>query len=240
MKQVTQIIRILQQGVTSPILCKTFDGVEYCCKGVHAGFATLCKEWICANIARHLQLPIPEFEILDVPLRLFETWNSAKGGNAPRLVNSGCPYVFGSRIVGDVKDVLNSNELKAKRVDVGTMGRILMFDRMIRNCDRTDWNSNLLMTSSRFPLIYIIDHNSAFDKSFDRDEFMRNHILRDFYSSTSQEDRDGFRTDAMKFVDDGLLSDVKSQMPDVWLDSLMEYDAGFFEDVEETLAKEVK
>ena len=44
----------------------------------------------------------------------------------------------------------------------------------------------------------------------------------------------------MKFVDDGLLSDVKSQMPDVWLDSLMEYDAGFFEDVEETLAKEVK
>ena len=87
---------------------------------------------------------------------------------------------------------------------------------------------------------YIIDHNSAFDKGFDRDEFMRNHILRDFYSSTSQEDRDGFRTDAMKFVDDGLLSDVKSQMPDVWLDSLMEYDAGFFEDVEETLAKEVK
>ena len=44
----------------------------------------------------------------------------------------------------------------------------------------------------------------------------------------------------MKFIEDGLLSDVKSQMPDVWLDSLMEYDASFFEDVEETLAKEVE
>ena len=26
MKQVTQIVRILQQGMTSPILCKTIDG----------------------------------------------------------------------------------------------------------------------------------------------------------------------------------------------------------------------
>ena len=81
---------------------------------------------------------------------------------------------------------------------------------------------------------------SAFDKSYDRDEFMRNHILRDFYSDASQEDRDGFQKDVRKFIEDGLLSDVKSQMPDVWLDSLMEYDASFFEDVEETLAKEVE
>ena len=87
---------------------------------------------------------------------------------------------------------------------------------------------------------YIIDHNSAFDKSYDRDEFMRNHILRDFYSDASQEARDRFLKDVMKFIEDGLLSDVKSQMPDVWLDSLMEYDASFFEDVEETLAKEVE
>ena len=139
-----------------------------------------------------------------------------------------------------MKDVLNANELKAKKVDVDTMGRILMFDRMIRNCDRTDGNSNLLMTSSRSPMIYIIDHNSAFDKSYDRDEFMRNHILRDFYSDASQEARDRFLKDVRKFIEDGLLSDVKSQMPDVWLDSLMEYDASFFEDVEETLAKEVE
>ena len=56
----------------------------------------------------------------------------------------------------------------------------------------------------------------------------------------SQEDRDGFQKDVRKFIEDGLLSEVKSQMPDVWLDSLMEYDASFFEDVEETLAKEVE
>lgn len=240
MKQVTQIVRILQQGVTSPILCKTVDGVEYCCKGVHAGFATLCKEWICANIARALRLPIPEFEILDVPLKLFENWNNVKGGNAPMLVNSGCHYVFGSRIVSGVKDVLNANDLRTKKVDVCTMGRILMFDRMIRNCDRTDGNSNLLMTIDRSSLIYIIDHNSAFDRSFYRDEFMRNHILRYFYSNVTQEDRDGFRKDVLKIIGDGFLSEVKSQMPEVWLDCMMEYDADFFENVAETLAKEVE
>lgn len=240
MKQVTQIVRILQQGVTSPILCKTVDGIEYCCKGFHAGFASLCKEWICANIAHALRLPIPEFEILDVPLRLFETWNKAKGGTAPILVTSGCHYVFGSRIVGDVKDVLNVNELKVKKVDGCTMGRILMFDRIIRNGDRNDWNSNLLMTSSRPPLIYIIDHNSAFDKDFDRDEFMRNHILRDFYSEIEAEDKDGFRKDVKKLFSDGFIADVKSQLPDAWVDGLTEYDAKCIENVEDTITKEME
>lgn len=240
MKQVTQIIRILQQGVTSPILCKTADGVEYCCKGVHAGFASLCKEWICANIAQALQLPIPEFEILDVPLRLFENWNKAKGGNAPRLVNSGCHYVFGSRIIGEVKDVLNAEELAFKKVDARTMCRILMFDRIIKNSDRNDGNSNLLMTSRRPPAVYIIDHNSAFDTNFDRDEFMRNHILRDFYSAVESEAKDGFRKDVMKLLSDGLIADVKSRMPDVWVDSLTDYDAKSLENADATIIKEVK
>ena len=240
MKHVAQIVRVLQQGITSPILCKTVDDVEYCCKGVHAGFASLCKEWVCANIARALQLPIPEFEILDVPLRLFENWNNVKGGVAPVLVTSGCHYVFGSRIVGEVKDVLNANELKDKKVDACTMGRILMFDRMIRNGDRNDWNSNLLMTYGHSPSICIIDHNSAFDKDFNRDEFMRNHILRDFYSSIATEDKDRFRKDVKKLLSDGLIADVKSQMPEVWIDGLTEYDAECIEKVEDIIAKEVE
>ena len=240
MKQVTQIVRILQQGMTSPLLCKTSDGVEYCCKGVHAGFASLCKEWVCANIARALQLPIPDFEILDVPLRLFENWNNAKGGSAPLLVTSGCHYVFGSRIVGEVKDVLNANELKVKKVDACTMGRVLMFDRMIRNGDRNDWNSNLLMTYGRSPSIYIIDHNSAFDKNFDCDEFMRNHILRDFYSSIEQEDKNRFWMEVKKLLSSGFIADAKSQMPDIWMDCLTEHDAECIENVEDTIGKEVK
>lgn len=240
MKQVCQIIRILDQGATKPILCKAEDGEVYCCKGINAGYAALCREWVCANIARVLRLPIPEFEILDVPLKLFENWNNVKGGNAPMLVNSGCHYVFGSRIVSGVKDVLNANDLRTKKVDVCTMGRILMFDRMIRNCDRTDWNSNLLMTVDRSPFIYIIDHNLAFDKSFNRGEFMRTHIFRDFYSDVTQEDSDGFRKDVLRIIGNRFVPEVKSQMPEVWLDCLKEYEDDFFENVEETLAKEVK
>ena len=240
MKQVTQIVRVLQQGVTSPILCKTEDGIEYCCKGVHAGFASLCKEWMCANLARALDLPIPDFEILDVPLKLFENWHNTKGDAAPMFVLNSCHCVFGSRIVGNVKDVLNSKELTDKRVDARIMGRILMFDRSIHNCDRNDGNSNLLMTPGRTPAVYIIDHNSAFDETFERVEFMRNHILRDFHTELAQEDKDMFFNDVKRLLSEGIIGEIKSRLPIAWLDGLMDYDVAFFEKIEESITREVE
>ena len=240
MRQISQIVRVLQQGATSPILCKTEDGVEYCCKGFHTGFASLCKEWICANLARALKLPIPEFEIFDVPLKLFEAWNKARGNTAPMFVHNGCHHIFGSRMIGGVKDVLNSKELADKKVDKCAMGRIVLFDRVIRNCDRTDWNSNLLMTSSRPPSIYIIDHNSAFDANFRRDDFLRYHILRDFYSDMNQEDKICFCNDVQRLLSKGELGNIKSELPIAWLDGLTEQDADFLEDMEEIITREVE
>lgn len=240
MRQVAQIVRVLQQGVTSPILCKTEDGVEYCCKGFHTGVASLCKEWICANLAKALDLPIPEFEILDVPLKLFENWNKAKGNTAPVFVHGGCHHVFASKIIHGVKDVFNTQELVDKKVDTSAMGRIILFDRIIRNSDRTDWNSNLLMTSGRNPLIYIIDHNSAFDENFDRDEFMRSHILRNFYSNMNQEDKVSFFNDVRRLLSQGVVEEIKSSLPFEWLDGLTEHDAESLEDVDETIKREVE
>ena len=240
MKHVTQIVRELRQGVTIPILCKTEDGIEYCCKGVHAGFASLCKEWMCANLARALDLPIPDFEILDVPLKLFENWHKAKGDDAPTFVINSCHFVFGSRMVGNVKDVLSSKELTDKKVDARIMSRILMFDRVIHNCDRNDGNSNLLMTSGRLPAVYIIDHNSAFDETFDRAEFMRSHILREFHAGVKQEGRDEFLSDVKGLLSEGIIGDFKSRMPIAWLDGLMDYDVAFFEKIEESITREVE
>lgn len=240
MKQIAQIVRVLQQGVTSPILCKTEDGVEYCCKGFHAGIASLCKEWICANLAKALDLPVPEFEIFDVPLKLFENWNKAKGNTAPVFVHSGCHHVFASRIIDCVKDVFNSQELADKKVDTAATGRILMFDRIIHNCDRTDWNSNLLMTSGRNPLIYIIDHNSAFDENFERDEFLRSHILRDFHSKMNQDDKVCFFNDVRRLLSEGVVEDIKSRLPAAWLDGLAEHDVESLENVEGTIKREVE
>jgi hypothetical protein len=226
--------------VTSPILCKTEDGVEYCCKGFHAGVASLCKEWICANLAKTLDLPIPEFEILDVPLKLFENWNMAKGNAAPVFVHSGCHYVFASKIINRVKDVFNSQELADKKVDALAMGRIMMFDRIIRNCDRTDWNSNLLMTSERNPSIFIIDHNSAFDATFERDDFLRNHILRNFYSNLNQKDKERFFDDVQRLLAEDIVGDIKSRLPTAWLDGLAEHDAEALENLEETIKREME
>ena len=240
MRQITQITRKLKQGMTTPILCKTEDGVEYCCKGVHAGIRSLCNEWICANLAKALNLPIPEFEILDVPLKLFETWDKANRNERLVFVNSRCHFVFASKMVSHVKDVVNPLELADKKVDNLGMCRVVMFDRIIRNCDRADYNSNLLMTAGKQPSIFIIDHNLAFDEDFNRGDFLRNHILRNFYCKMKQEDKDCFFGDVRRLLSDGIIGDIKSKIPVAWLNGLTEQDAEFLENLEEIIEREVE
>ena len=87
--QVTEIIRRLDQGMTRPFLVRAEDDALYIAKGRETTQRGLIAEWICAHLARHVDLPIPTFSLLQVPPELA----LAMGPEASAL---GYGAVFGS------------------------------------------------------------------------------------------------------------------------------------------------
>ena len=69
---------------------------------------------------------------------------------------------------------------------------------------------------------YIIDHNLAFDREYNDVEFMRNHILRDYYSGIGDAVKRDFFDDVRRCVNDEFLEKTWYLMPSQWLDE--EYD----------------
>lgn len=209
MQCVEAIIRISEQGVTQPFYCRARDA-EWWCKGWHTGIASLVREWVCANLAKTLDLPIPEFEILEVPLEVFDAWASFQ--DAPQhLVIPGQPYVFASRNVPNSLDVESPGTLP-----LGLTERLVLFDHAIRNLDRSVGNSNLLQapageSDSGF---FLIDHNNAFDCNFSDAAFADTHIGRGRVHLSRQKAL-VFRQQLTAWTETSLRS-VWDAMPEVW------------------------
>ena len=63
---------IASQGVSEPYLCGGEDGEDYFVKGLRSGRHSQINEWICANIAHAVGLPIASFCLLETEEELFE------------------------------------------------------------------------------------------------------------------------------------------------------------------------
>lgn len=170
---VDEVLGRSEQGVTQPYICRASDGQIYYVKGRGAAYQSLAKEWIVGQLALHLDLPIPPFEILNVPRALFEL----NGNESLRDLGSG--LVFGSRRLENVNEITVTNvatlssELKRD---------IVAFDWWVQNGDRTlseaGGNPNVLWSGSeRRP--YIIDHNLAFDDGVTLPSLISTHIFGD-------------------------------------------------------------
>lgn len=188
--RIRQILRVSDQGVSQPFLCVADNGRRYWCKGANGGIRGMVCEWLCANLAGRLGLPVPPFRVLEVPEGLFEAWAEAAGGTPPALVSPMVRHVFGSEDAGGHRDVMDFSELR--NIPPATLAAILLFDRLVRNTDRTDANSNLLLSPDGGTLS-AIDHNNAFDPAFDDVEFMRTHILRESLCLAADGDKAAFR-----------------------------------------------
>jgi len=111
-------------------------------------------EWICARIAHAVSLPVPVCHIARLPYGLFASWRADNGESYPSLVTEANQYVFASRNVEAAKDVIDAAQ-DLQDADSTLLSKIYMFDRFIRNTDRTDVNSNLLINGG----VHVIDHN---------------------------------------------------------------------------------
>ena len=213
MRRIESILKISEQGVSRPFLCKDENGGVRWCKGSHTGFRSLVSEWICGRLASEINLPIPEFEIFSLDRRDFSAWSGSQNSDVPDLVTEANQFVFGSLNVENCKDVFDS-AVELAHIDKKTLARIYWFDELIHNTDRTDFNSNLLVNGE----VYIIDHNNAFDPAFDATAFADEHILRGYRDAIPSDEVHALRARVRDLARGEFLECTWNEMPDGWVD----------------------
>lgn len=159
---------IASQGVSEPYLCGGEDGEDYFVKGLRSGRHSQINEWICANIAHAVGLPIASFCLLETEEELFEELDRSQKG-----IGLGCSFGSLSQknaVWFELGDIPSVSPLLQKQ--------IAAFDWLVKNGDRQRGNPNLLIDRSDSKLV-VIDHNLAFDKAsnFRIDSFIETHIF---------------------------------------------------------------
>lgn len=166
---VTEIIRKAKSGKTDPYICTCEDTAQYVVKGKGAGRDGRIKEFICAELGRHIGLAIPLYRIayVDGPLLRYHENRT----EVTSCIGEG--FCFASRMI-EHPSIVRKEEID--KIDIETRCRILLFDWWVKNLDRSDTNTNLLWTPDG--AIKVIDHNLAFDKDFKEEDFFNRHLFR--------------------------------------------------------------
>lgn len=169
MLQIIEILRPADQGRTTPFLCRAEDDRLYYVKGLNTGRHGQWCEWISAYLANALGLPIPHFDVVDVPAELLAIakpeWQVMGSGPAFASLAQECRQWLEPAFVNHVP--------VKQRCDV------LVFDWWVQNMDRFNDNTNLLWEGVNKALT-VIDHNMAFNNSdFWPSMFRQQHVFAD-------------------------------------------------------------
>lgn len=174
--QIIEVIDKMTQGLSEPILCKCENNEEYIVKGLGAGRSSQISEWVCANLAQNLGLPVAEFALVEVPEVLYDELPS-------HLRSIGSGIAFGSK---KVQGPSWFEGLGVGHVSQDLQRKTLVFDLWIKNMDRTRGNPNLLYQAESARLV-IIDHNLAFDKDFTLSDFLATHLFADCFTDIAND-----------------------------------------------------
>ena len=207
---IEEVLGRAQQGVTHPFICRGDDGFVYYVKGAGAGRRSQVCEWVAAQLARAFELPVADYALAEVPSELIELQVRADIGQL------GAGVVFASRELPHVQELsVTTREL----VPSETAMDVLVFDWWVRNEDRSltkrGGNPNLLWDFQSDELV-VIDHNQAFDRSFNVDHFLDAHVFSDYwnYVYSDHVERRKYQ-ERMKSVLDGL-DVVRDTIPSSW------------------------
>ena len=221
---ITEILGRSEQGMTRPFLCRADDGRLHYVKGRYAGQRSLCCEWVAGHLARALGLPVPDFDIAEVPRVLVD------GSDREDIRDLGAGPAFASARTENAREITWS---EAEEWPPEMRSRILLFDWWVQNEDRSlsalGGNPNLLINTEaevglvtplhdrqrlvQHPCLWAFDFNLAFDPKFDASRFLDGHI----FASTGIPD--ALRQEMeprMKTALDGL-SQLFGRLPDEWL-----------------------
>jgi len=159
----TRYVVPLREGGTLPAVVETGDGRLWVVKfrGAGQGARALIAEILAGELARELDLPVPPLAIVEVPDSLGRTERDPEIQDllrASRGVNVGVAYLEGAfnfdpRAAGD-------------RVSAEMATRLVWFDALVTNPDRSPRNPNLMIHRGE---PWLIDHGAALYAHFSWD-----------------------------------------------------------------------
>lgn len=212
---VDRYVTPLREGGSLPAIVEADDCGLYVLKfrGAGQGPKALIAEIIAAGLARVLGLAVPELVLADLDPELARTEPDPEIQDLIRAsagTNVALDYLPGSANFDPVAD----------RVDGDLASRLVWFDALISNVDRTARNTNLLTWHRR---LWLIDHGAAFyfhhgdgdwlaaaDKPFGR---ITDHVL--LLQADRIRDLDA---DLAGRLTPALLSAVVAAVPDDWFE----------------------
>lgn len=195
-------------GVSRPFRCEGEDGRDYFVKLKNAGYECLVKEWVAGRLALEMGLPaaaVQQVRIAPALIKGIKEYENELGDG----------LAFGSLKV-EASDRL-ALEFIREGAD-GVLSRILLFDWWVRNSDRSlttyGGNPNLLweMDPGR---VVMIDHDNAFDASFNPADFWEFHALRAHINAWNR----AARSEMVAWLTAGLehLERIWTEIPEEWL-----------------------
>jgi hypothetical protein len=209
----TRYVTPLREGGSLPGLMEADDLGTYVVKfrGAGQGRKALVAEVVCGELARRLGLPVPEVVLVEVdpllgrsePDEEVQDLLKASGG-----LNLGLDFLPGSLGFDPV----------AHDVEPELASRVLWFDALVSNVDRSWRNPNLLMWHRR---LYLIDHGAALifhhgwsraEGAIERPYDVGDHVLGE--AATARADADATMAAA---VTEDLLREVVALVPSTWL-----------------------
>jgi hypothetical protein len=209
----TRYVTPLREGGSLPGLMEASDLGTYVVKYVGAGQGrkVLVAEIVCGELARALGLPVPEIVLVEVDPLLGRSEPDEEVQDLLRAspgLNLGMDFLPGSLGYDPVAHV----------VEPDLASRILWFDALISNVDRSWRNPNLLMWHRQLQLI---DHGASllFHHSWARADTMidRAYDVDDHVLSGQATARAAADEELADRVTASLLQDVLGLVPDTWL-----------------------
>jgi hypothetical protein len=203
----------LREGGSLPGVMEGDDDGTYVVKftGAGQGPKTLVAEVICAHLLRVLGLPVPDLAAIDVDPAL-------SVGEPDEEVQDLLRASPGLNLAMDFLPGALDLDVKAFPIDPELAGRILWFDALVGNADRTWRNPNMLRWHGR---PYLIDHGATLTFAHHwpgapgwiaRPYDAREHVVRNSFPLLAQADRalSGLVTPAV-------VADAVAEVPDEWL-----------------------
>lgn len=165
------------QGTTNPFICRGDDDGIYYVKGVAAGRRSLICEWVAAQLATALGVPVADYALAEVPDMVVE-WNPRND-----IRDLGAGLVFASRSIPHAQELTTTTR---DQVPAHTAQDVLVFDWWLHNEDRSltayGGNPNLWWDTLENRLV-VMDHNLAFDPTFNPENFLSQHVFASHWNA---------------------------------------------------------
>jgi len=217
----TRYVTPLREGGSLPAIVEASDEGMYVLKfrGAGQGPKVLIAELIAGELARALELPVPEIVFMELDPALSRTEPDPEIQaliQASAGLNVALDYLPGSVMFDPV----------VTQPDASLASRIVWFDAFVTNVDRTARNTNMLMWHRR---MWLIDHGAALyfhhswdnylERSQDRFALIKDHVLLPYATQLKH-----VAPELTAKISAGLIREIVARVPDSWLQDHSPFD----------------